>query len=140
MGNYLDKSEPGGLPDAFVLFAHGARDSRWSQTLEALAVAVRARAAQAGHASPPQVRLAFLELQRPTLEEAIDETVAHGARRIDILPVFWASGGHITHDLPPLLEAIRLRHPDLRLRELPVLSELPGIIEYIAEVAVRGGR
>jgi sirohydrochlorin cobaltochelatase len=134
-----DRQEPG-LPDAFVLFAHGARDARWSQTLEALAAAVSARAAQAAPTSPPQVRLAFLELQQPTLAEAIDETVAHGARRIDILPVFWASGGHITHDLPPLIEAIRLRHPDLQLRQLPVLSELPGIIEYIAEAALRGGR
>ena len=40
--------------DALVLFAHGARDARWSASLNALEAAIRA------HASQASVRTAFL--------------------------------------------------------------------------------
>ena len=133
------------LPDAIVLFAHGARDARWSLPLETLAATVRARAAAAGwpdppHVPKPKVRLAFLELQAPALAGVVDELAAAGCIRIDVLPVFWARGGHVQQDLPPLLAELSARHPQLLLRQLPVLSELPGLIEFVADAALRGGR
>jgi sirohydrochlorin cobaltochelatase len=117
--------------DALVLFAHGARDARWAASLHALAAAVRA------HAGAASVRVAFLELQSPTLPEALEAAAAEGARRIHVVPVFWAGAGHIENDLPPILAAFGQRYPDVAVRALPVLSELPGMLEFIARTVAQ---
>src|SRR5262245_7696055 len=78
---------------ALILFAHGARDARWAQTLQVLRQAVLARRPES------LVELAFLEFQTPTLSDALASAVAAGCSRIDIAPVFWASGGHVTNDV-----------------------------------------
>src|SRR5258708_29891291 len=114
-----------------VLFAHGARDARWSESLQALAEAIQAQLAQAS------VRTAFLELQSPTLPEALEAAAADGARRIDIVPVFWAGAGHIDHSLPPIIAAFARHHPEVVVRSLPVLSELPGMLDFIASTIAR---
>jgi sirohydrochlorin cobaltochelatase len=119
---------------AVILFAHGARDARWSQTLGALAHAIRQRLPAAF------VATAFLEFQPPTLAEVLDRALAAGCTRIEVVPVFWASGGHVANDVPPLLEAFRAAHPQVALTLLPVLSELPGMIDFIADAIDRLGR
>lgn len=119
---------------AVILFAHGARDARWSVTLGELRKLVQARMPDA------HVDVAFLEFQPPTLPSAIDRALAGGARSIDVMPVFWASGGHMASDVPPLLAELRMRHPGLDVRLLPVLSELPGMLDFIADAVARGGR
>jgi sirohydrochlorin cobaltochelatase len=116
---------------AVVLFAHGARDARWSESLQALADAIQAQLAQAS------VRTAFLELQSPTLPEALEAAAADGAQRIDIVPVFWAGAGHIDHSLPPIIAAFARRHPNVDVRALPVLSELPGLLDFVANAVAQ---
>lgn len=111
---------------AVILLAHGARDARWSLTLGELARRVQARAPRA------YVGQAFLELQPPTLEHAIDAAVRAGRTHIDIAPVFWAGAGHVADDVAPLLARLRSAHPRLTLTLLPVLSELPGMLDFIA--------
>lgn len=113
---------------AIILFAHGARDARWSKTLGDLQERVRSRLPDA------RVSIAFLEFQAPALDIALAEAVAQGCLHIDIVPVFWASGGHVANDLPPLLDRIRTQHPQVQLALLPVLSELPGLLDFVAEV------
>jgi sirohydrochlorin cobaltochelatase len=119
---------------AIVLFAHGARDARWARTLSELRTLVQARAPAA------HIAIAFLEFQPPTLAEAIDDALANGARTIDVVPVFWASGGHVASDVVPMLDGLRVRHPGLALRVRPVLSELPGLLEFIADAVARPER
>ena len=112
---------------AIILFAHGARDARWSETLSDLRRLVQSRAPDAF------VAVAFLEFQPPTLESILDEAIERGCVDIDVVPVFWASGGHVATDLPPLLADFRRKHPEIRLRPLPVLSELPGLLDFVAD-------
>jgi sirohydrochlorin cobaltochelatase len=113
---------------AVILFAHGARDGRWAASLHALAAVIRDRLGEAS------VRSAFLDLQSPTLPQALAAAAAEGAQRIDILPVFWAGAGHVDKELPPMIADFSAIHPDIRIRTLPVLSALPGMLEFIAEV------
>ena len=112
--------------EGIVLFAHGARDARWALPLERLQRELaRAR---------PQVsvQIAFLELQRPSLAEALAQLTAAGCRHIDIAPIFWSQGNHLAQDLPALVREFTQREVGVRIRILPVLSELPGMHEFLA--------
>ena len=112
--------------EAVILFAHGARDARWATPLSELAEAIQARV------TGVSVRSAFLELQTPTLPEALEAAASDGARRIHVVPVFWSAAGHVDHELPPILAQFSGRHPHVVVRALPVLSELPGMLAFIA--------
>jgi sirohydrochlorin cobaltochelatase len=120
--------------EAVILFAHGARAPNWARALDALAAAVRARLPNR------HVACAFLELQPPTLDVALEQARAAGCAHIDVLPVFWAGGGHVLDDLPPLLDAFHARHPQVAVTLLPVLSELPGLMDFIANAVARQAR
>jgi sirohydrochlorin cobaltochelatase len=117
--------------DAVILFAHGARDARWAAPLSELAEAIRACANGAS------VRTAFLELQAPRLLEALQAAASEGARRIHVVPVFWAAAGHVDNELPPIIDEFHVRHPQVVVHTLPVLSELPGMLDFIAGAVAR---
>jgi len=116
---------------ALVLFAHGARDPLWAQPLEHLRLALARIAPQMA------VRVAFLEMQEPGLVPTLAELAAQGRRHIDVAPIFWSKGGHIADDLPPRLAAFARSHPGVAVRVLPVLSDLPGMHEFIARTLLQ---
>jgi sirohydrochlorin cobaltochelatase len=116
---------------AIILFAHGARDARWSQTLSDLKCRVQSRAPDT------LVETAYLEFQPPTLGTALTKAIKGGRRDIDVVPVFWGHGGHVANDLPLLLAEFRRTYPEIELRLLPVLSELPGLLDFVADIVAR---
>jgi sirohydrochlorin cobaltochelatase len=113
-----------------ILFAHGARDPRWAEPFDAIAAAVCERAHDVS------VRLAYLELMTPDLADAADGLVAAGATRIDILPLFLGTGGHIRRDLPPLVESIRQRHPHIDICLHAAVGEAAAIQAALAAHAI----
>lgn len=117
------------MKHGLILFAHGARDPRWAEPFEAIATAVRSRAPDV------DVRLAFLELMAPDLPAAADAMVADGCTRIDILPLFLGTGGHLRRDLPPLVDAIQARHASVKIALHPAAGEAPSLMAAMAEHA-----
>jgi sirohydrochlorin cobaltochelatase len=118
------------VTQAIVLFAHGARDPRWTAPFEAVAEQVR-------NALPGGlVALAFLELMAPTLAEAVEHLAARGATAIDVVPLFLGSGSHLRQDLPRLVEALGASHPQLRLRLHAAIGEHTAVIEAMARAAI----
>ena len=115
-----------------LLFAHGARDPRWSAPLERLAEVVRS-----GDASV-EVGLAFLEFMPPSLPDAIAQAVEQGVAHVRVVPVFLAAGGHVKRDLPQMIDAARQNHPELVIELAPVLGEDEGVIAAMA-AAIRAG-
>lgn len=118
------------MSTGLVLFAHGARDPRWAEPFEAIAAAVRARAPDIS------VRLAYLELMAPDLAAAADALVAEGCTRIDVLPLFLGTGGHLRRDLPPLVADLQVRHPGVSFRLHGAAGEAPALIAAMAEHAL----
>jgi sirohydrochlorin cobaltochelatase len=114
------------MKHGLILFAHGARDPRWAEPFEAIAAAVRARAPEI------DVRLAFLELMAPDLPAAADAMVRDGIARIDILPLFLGTGGHLRRDLPPLVQGIAARHPSAQVTLHGAAGEAPDVISALA--------
>lgn len=109
-----------------VLFAHGARDPEWAEPFRAIATRV------AENRKDLSVRLAFLELQTPTLTDAINELAAAGHTTIHVAPLFMAQGGHLKKDVPVLLDGIRGRQPALAITLLPAIGDIPGLRDAIA--------
>lgn len=116
---------------ALVLFAHGARSAAWAEPFERLRELAQARAPGV------EVSLAFLELMEPRLPEHVDALAAAGARTVTVVPVFLGQGGHVLRDLPPMLEALRARHPGLDLRVAAAVGEDPAVLDAIATYCLR---
>ncbi|MBU3590665.1 CbiX/SirB N-terminal domain-containing protein [Polynucleobacter sp. 78F-HAINBA] len=116
---------------ALILFGHGARDSRWREPFERLALIWRAR--------HPQVRveLAFLELMQPSLAEAVTSLVGSGARNIVVVPVFFGQGGHLRNDFPVLLSACQEKFPDVVLSATPAVGEDEAVLQAIVDFGAR---
>jgi sirohydrochlorin cobaltochelatase len=122
------------LKQGIVLFAHGSRDPQWARPLEALSKELGRKLAGV------PIRLAYLEIMRPSLEEAVSSLAAGGAKSIRVVPVFLASGDHVKEDLPKLLEASGAKHPGVRLVLDEPIGEQPEVIAAIAQaIAARFG-
>ena len=115
--------------NAVVLFGHGARDPEWARPMRRTREHLQALAPELA------VELAFLEFMRPTLDEAIDRLVAEGARRIAVVPMFIAQGGHLKSDVPTLVAAARARHPACEIVQALAVGEAEGVIAAMAACA-----
>lgn len=121
---------PGPTACGLILFAHGARDPAWAAPFEAVATAVRRERPDAA------VRLAYLELMHPSLAEAGDALCAAGCTRIEVLPLFLGTGGHLKRDLPPLLDALRARHADVQWTLHPAVGESALLAQAMCRIAL----
>ena len=112
---------------AIILFAHGARDPHWAAAFDIIQQRLQAARPQI------EVVVAFLEFMAPSLEAAVAQLVAQGAKSIVVAPLFMAKGGHLKRDLPLALERIRRQHPQLELHVLPAIGDVPEILQAIAD-------
>jgi len=118
------------MSNALILFAHGARDARWSGPFEAVAEHIRS-------ARPNlPVRLAFLEFMSPTLPQAGAELVALGCERIDVLPMFLGAGGHVRKDLPLLMQGLSEQHPGIQFTLHAAVGEMASVVAAMALAAL----
>ncbi len=117
---------------AIILFAHGARDPEWAAPFGIIQKQLQAARPQV------QVALAFQDFMTPTLEAAVAQSAAQGAKRIVLVPLFMAQGGHLKQDLPVLVAKIREQHPQLDLQVLPAIGDAPEILQAITDWVLRG--
>ena len=118
--------------NGLVLFAHGARDPRWAAPFEALALRLATRCPTL------PVRLAYLELMAPTLDEAAAALVQRGCTQVTVLPMFLGAGGHVRRDLPEQLARLQVAHPTTTFTASEVLGEMPEMLDAMASaIAVR---
>ncbi len=115
-----------------VLFAHGARDSRWAEPFERL----RRKVENARPGTP--VRLAYLELMTPDLPTAVAELVGAGCRTLRVVPIFLGQGGHVRRDLPALVQAVALIHPGVQIDLIEAVGEDDAVLDGIAAACVAG--
>ena len=120
-----------GASRGIVLFAHGSRDARWREPVEAVA----SRISQTDPAV--LVRCAYLEAATPDLATALDELAAAGALEVDVLPIFLGVGKHLREDLPRLIGELQQTHPGLQLRLRSAVGETPELIDTLARIALK---
>jgi sirohydrochlorin cobaltochelatase len=114
-----------------ILFGHGARDPRWAEPFERLALKLRARRGE------QPVALAFLELMTPDLPAAVAAQVAEGCDAITVVPVFFGQGGHVRKDLPEIVERCREAHPDVAIDCATAVGEDEAVLEAVVGYCLR---
>jgi len=111
---------------ALILFAHGAREPEWAEPMRRVQAAIRQQQPDV------PVELAFLEFMAPTLPDCIAALVASGARKIVVMPMFIARGGHLKRDVPELLEKLRSAHPEVQFSLGGVIGEQEIVVQAMA--------
>ena len=104
-----------------LLIGHGSREAGANTELEALASAFRA-----AH-SEYRVELAYIELARPLVAEALD-SLSPETRRLVVLPLFLFASGHVKNDLPLAVDAARARFPATEIVVAPCLGVHPSLV------------
>ena len=112
-----------------VLLAHGSRDERWREPIEAVAARVTALDPQA------RVVCAYMELAAPDLRTAAAALVASGARVVRVVPLFLGMGKHAREDLPLQVEALRQAWPQVDFQLAGIVGEEPELVDLLARIA-----
>lgn len=112
-------------PPTLVAVAHGSRDPRSAATVTALLERIRA--------ARPEVpaRLAFLDLNAPSVGQVLDAVAATGRTHAVVVPLLLGSAYHARVDLPALLAEASARHPRLRPVQADVLGADSRLIEVL---------
>lgn len=115
---------------ALILFAHGARDPEWASPMRRVCAAV--------HAQAPELRveLAFLEFMTPTLRDCAQILLAENYRRLIVLPMFIAQGGHLKHDLPQLIDELREQNPQVSFELAGAVGEVKSVVQAMADYVI----
>lgn len=114
------------MKTALILFAHGARDPEWANPMRRVQAAVRQRVADVA------VELAFLEFMAPTLPECAAQLIGQGARKVVILPMFIARGGHLKNEAPEILAMLRSTYPEVEFSMNGPIGEDEIVVQAMA--------
>lgn len=119
---------------ALVLFAHGARDSRWAEPFRRLQEIVRSQSPQL------VVELAFLELMSPRLPELTAALAEQGVAEVTVVPVFLGQGGHVMRDLPGIVDELRQTYPDMQFHVAGAVGEDDSVLRAMAAYCLQSIR
>ncbi|WP_280275877.1 sirohydrochlorin chelatase [Nocardia wallacei] len=118
---------------ALIAVAHGSRDPRSAATMFALVADLAAQRPDV------DVRLAFLDLSTPSVQQVVDAVAAQGYTEAVVVPLLLGSAFHARVDLPGLLAAARTRHLRLRLTQADVLGADHRLVTALRERVVDAG-
>ena len=101
---------------ALVALAHGSRDPRSANTIQALCAEVRNMR--------PDLRIepAFLELSKPSFATVVDKLVRAGYEEIVVVPLLLTGAYHAKVDVPAAIAAAEAKHDNLKIRASGILG------------------
>lgn len=101
---------------ALIALAHGSRDPRSADTINALKELVACMR--------PGIRVAtaFLDLAEPGFDEAVDQLVAEGHQEIVVVPLLLNDAYHANVDVPDVIAKALARHKGIKIHASKVLG------------------
>lgn len=102
---------------ALLLISHGSRSEAANLENQRLAELLREKTGTS------VVEYAFLEIARPSIDEAVEKCVEQGAGEIIVLLNFLNSGRHVTEDVPRMIEEAKTRHPKVKFCITPPVGQ-----------------
>jgi precorrin-8X/cobalt-precorrin-8 methylmutase len=91
---------------SIVVAGHGSRDPDGVREFEELVTLLRQRA------DGQPVEFGYLEFAKPTIREAVGNSIARGAKQVVVLPALLSAATHAKNDMPSELLALRAEFPD----------------------------
>jgi len=125
MGDIMSKIDPG-----IIVIAHGSKDPKWCQSFENFMDGVRVSLGSGWIE-------AYMSLNSPTLKESASKLVTQGHETIIVVPFFMASGGHVDHDIPALVQEAQEAFPSVSFTLTPPIGEHPDIANAMLGVLRR---
>ncbi len=114
---------------ALLIIAHGSRKKEYNEEIRELA----ADMAKSEFNRFDFVKCAFNQFAEPTFHEQLNELIESGATHIKVLPYFIAAGGHVSQDIPELINDAKANHPNIVIETTPHLGKFRGIIKMILD-------
>ena len=75
----------------------------------------------------------FLELARPSLMEALQQIEHQPVETVQVYPLFFNKGKHVSRDIPGQVEEARQRHPHLRIELLDYFGNAGGLVTLVRD-------
>jgi len=97
------------MPQSIILFSHGSVLCGAGESLLAMA-------RQLEELAQCPVGVGYLNYSEPLFDDAVAMAVADGADEIIVLPYFLVAGYFVQQQLPPLIDAMQQRYPQVRFR------------------------
>lgn len=117
------------MKQALLVMVHGSPRPIANEDMFAVVEVLRERGVY------PIVEVGFMEINQPSIPDAIEACVAQGAQRVVAVPYFLHTGMHVTDDLPTLLDEAQQRHPQIAFVMGDYLGHDPLLATVIAERA-----
>jgi sirohydrochlorin cobaltochelatase len=111
--------------EVVLLVAHGSRNPTAADEHARLCAEVAKR-------SGGDVRAAYLEIDAPSVLDAIGTAADHGATRIRLIPYFLHHGNHVGTDLPALVDEARRLHPGVAIGIEDHIGSDPALVDLLA--------
>ena len=111
-----------------VLLAHGSPDPDWQRPFTQLHEALQADYGQS------RIRLAYMEFVGPALDETVKEAIDEGHRRVRVLPLFMAAGGHFKNDIVPMVDGLNERYAEATVELLEPVGEHPRLVAALRDI------
>lgn len=113
---------------AIVLVGHGSKAAGFDKTMRQV---VTKLTQQKKYAS---VCCAYLEINSPSIPEAIAAHIKNGAKEVRVLPYFLLTGRHVIHDIPKIVRDAQLRHArEAKVILCPYLGFDPKLVKLVQE-------
>ena len=113
---------------AVLLVSHGSRISKTKQEVLLLIEKLKIRV------GITFIECAFLEIETPSIPDAIAKCIDEGASEIIVLLNFLNAGRHVDFDIPQILNQARLQFPNVRMiltQPIGQHSEIPQLFSQI---------
>jgi len=85
------------------------------------------------------VRLCFLDLNAPSVDQVLDTVAAEGHSTAVVVPLLLGSAYHARVDLPGILAAARGRHPRMTIVQSDVLGHDPRLVAAVRDRVLETG-
>ena len=113
---------------AVLIISHGSHSAKTKEEVAFLVNQLQKRS------EIPIVEYAFLEIEKPSIPEGIDQCVKKGAKEILVTLNFLNSGRHVNDDIPRIVSEAQKKYSDVKIRITPPVGQHPRIIELFLDL------
>ena len=92
-----------------VIAGHGSRDPQGVAEFESFMTLLKSRAGDM------RVDYGYLEFCKPTIDQAVNNSIASGTKKLVMVPALLTAATHAKNDMPAELVAMRQKYPDVEI-------------------------